>query len=83
MNDMRRLMEDGVPDPEPPRKLPSIMPWAIVAGVLVLISLGIRLFWPIPASTALPQCSGHPGTQQEACVKSGATPGRDAASPVH
>lgn len=73
MSDLRRLMEEGVPDPEPPRKLPSIMPWAIVALVLVLISLGIRLFWPIPTAQKLPEC--NPAAQeQSACIRSATTP---------
>lgn len=68
MNDLRRIMEEGVRDPEPPRKLPSIMPWAVVALVLVLISLGIHLFWPVPAAETLPVCK--PGAhEQTACIR--------------
>ncbi|WP_336760816.1 hypothetical protein [Asaia sp. VD9] len=74
MTDLRRMMEEGVPDPEPPRKLPSILPWAALAGVLVVISLGIRLFWPVTAPAPLPECGATPGTQS-ACVRSESAPG--------
>ncbi|WP_438381706.1 hypothetical protein ABHV46_12315 [Asaia sp. BMEF1] len=77
MTDLHRIMQEGVPDPEPPKKLPSIMPWALVALVLVLISLGIRLFWPVPGSQPLPQCSDQVQTQ-EACVRK--APQSDSAS---
>ncbi len=68
VTDLHRMMQEGVPDPEPPKKLPSIMPWALVALVLVLISLGIRLFWPVPSSPPLPQCTDKVQTQ-DACVR--------------
>ncbi|CDG40171.1 MULTISPECIES: hypothetical protein [Asaia] len=81
MNDLYRIMKDGVPDPDPPRKLPSIMPWAIVALVLVLISLGIRLFWPIPAAEKLPRCDPS-AKAQTACVRTNPVPA-PAGSPTH
>ena len=43
----------------PPLKLrgPSLWPWAVVAGLLVVISLAIELFWPLPhRSGPLPVC---------------------------
>jgi len=67
VSDLHRIMREGVPDPEPRKKLPSILPWGVVALVLVLISLGIRLFWPLPVSKPLPQCTEH---VQEACIRS-------------
>ncbi|NVN01796.1 MULTISPECIES: hypothetical protein [Asaia] len=73
MNDLHRIMQEGVPDPEPPKKLPSIMPWAMVALVLVLVSLGIRLFWPVPATQPLPQCTEQVQTQ-DACVRKAPEP---------
>ncbi|WP_122049134.1 hypothetical protein [Asaia bogorensis] len=81
MNDLHRIMKDGVPDPDPQRKLPSIMPWAIVALVLVLISLGIRLFWPIPTAEKLPLCDPS-AKAQTACVRTNPIPA-PAGNPTH
>ncbi len=61
-------MQDGLPEATPPRDLPSLKPWVVVAVILVLISLGIRVFWPVPTSQPLPRCAEH-AEAQTACVK--------------
>lgn len=73
MNDLRRIMDEGVPDSASPRKLPSIMPWAFVALALVLISLGIRLFWPIPPTEKLSNCA-QKAHEQTACIRMAPVP---------
>lgn len=67
MSDWDRLLSEGrayqyeeglLP---PRRRPPSMVPWVVLAVLLVLISLGIELFWPLPAHHGpLPLCqSGH------------------------
>lgn len=41
----------------PVRRPPSMVPWVILAVSLILISLGIELFWPLPGHHGpLPVC---------------------------
>ncbi|MXV45288.1 hypothetical protein GS501_09620 [Saccharibacter sp. 17.LH.SD] len=36
---------------------PSMVPWVVLAGLLVAVSLGIELFWPLPGHQgSLPVC---------------------------
>ncbi|QDH15290.1 hypothetical protein E3E11_04860 [Oecophyllibacter saccharovorans] len=45
------------------RRLPSLWPWALLALLLVLISVGIELFWPLPGMHGpLPPCSDAAGS---------------------
>lgn len=40
---------------------PRFLPWVLLAGVLVLISLGIEIFWPLPGRHGpLPACGQVP-----------------------
>lgn len=46
----------------PVRRPPSMRPWVILAGILVLISLGIEVFWPLPGRHGpLPECHSTQG----------------------
>lgn len=51
----RFQMENGIP-PFLGRQ-PRFWPWAVLAVLLVLISLGIEIFWPLPGKHGpLPAC---------------------------
>ena len=55
----RFQMETGIP-PFWGRK-PRFWPWALLAVLLVLISLGIEIFWPLPGRHGpLPTCGQEP-----------------------
>lgn len=67
MSDWDRLLSEGrayqyeeglLP---PKRRPPSMVPWVVLAVLLVLTSLGIELFWPLPSHHGpLPVCQrGH------------------------
>lgn len=66
-NDLERLMrasrswqqEEAVLPPPAERQL-SLKPWAFAALGLVLICVGIELFWPLPKPAPLPPCDKAP-----------------------
>ncbi|AOX17447.1 hypothetical protein [Kozakia baliensis] len=58
MSDLDDLLQGGErkPLPPPPRE-PNFMPLFVAALILVAISVGIELWWPIPNNTQpLPLC---------------------------
>lgn len=76
MNDLEHVLqegrilqeEDGLTPPFSSK--PSMRLWVCLAGVLVLISLGIELFWPLPVKK-LPFCDAskvQQGAVSESCV---------------
>lgn len=69
MTDLRQIMADGVPDRAPPSRLPPILPWALVAVVLIAISLSIHFFWPVPSSEPLAECPPGGEAAQTACIR--------------
>lgn len=63
----RMQLEEGIP----PLKLrsSSLWPWAVLAGFLVVLSLAIELFWPLPhRSGPLPMCKAG-GAAMVSCQK--------------
>lgn len=58
-------MENGIP-PLLGRK-PRFWPWAVLAVLLMVLSLGIELFWPLPGRHGpLPEC-GQAGVGIVSC----------------
>ncbi|AQS88772.1 hypothetical protein A0U93_13520 [Neoasaia chiangmaiensis] len=68
MSDLDQIMRTGerIPLPGEPRP-PRFRPFLWVAAILVMIAIGIEVFWPIPKSRPLPFC-GNAGQNAE-CVK--------------
>lgn len=92
MSDWDRLLSEGrayqyeeglLP---PRRRPPSMVPWVVLAVLLVLTSLGIELFWPLPSHHGpLPVCQpGHMASasscqKQDEASRSSEKPGHDGA----
>lgn len=78
MNDLKKILEEGkslqkdhhIPPLSKP--LPSFWPWAGVALFLILVSVGIEIFWPLHAHGPLPVCGK--GRQKEISCQKGAPP---------
>lgn len=74
MGDLKKLLDKGKTlqheqhIPPLAGKLPSLWPWAILALSLILISVGIELFWPIHAHGSLPPC-GQTTLKEVSCQK--------------
>ncbi|QHI94982.1 hypothetical protein GT348_00370 [Aristophania vespae] len=62
MNNLNKLLEEGKAFqreeniPVPTGRLPSLIPWAVLAFSLVVVSLGIEVFWSLPSHRPLPLC---------------------------
>ncbi|MDI6653228.1 hypothetical protein QMA67_09800 [Gluconobacter japonicus] len=54
LNNPASVQEDSAPgfDPRPPR----MWPWAILAGLLMLASVFIHVFWPVPPHKHMALC---------------------------
>lgn len=74
MGDLRKVLDEGrILQSEqhiPPMtgKLPSLWPWAVLALFLILVSVGIELFWPLREHGPLPLC-GKEGQKVTSCQK--------------
>ncbi|CDG33264.1 hypothetical protein CO583_08650 [Parasaccharibacter sp. TMW2.1882] len=53
---------------------PRFLPWVLLAALLMLVSLGIEIFWPLPGRHGpLPVC-GQGAVETVSCQKPAAVP---------
>lgn len=50
MTDLDDIRRADLREPLPSTKTPSILPWALIAAILILISVAIHFLWPLPTT---------------------------------